>query len=126
MIPAKPTSKDAVACVGDMVGGILVGCSRRPSKFVVGIAPKGFGLGDVEDADNPSVKVCGVCSRHVDALMQQMEESSPELHRTTPMVFTLNELLEMWDEFFADLTSTLAEAAGADDGGEWDTDYQVR
>jgi hypothetical protein len=118
MIPSKPSSKEAVACVGELVGGILVGCSRRPTKFVVGIAPKGFGLGDVEDADHPSVKVCGACNRHVDQLAEQMEASSPESHRTQPMVFTLNELLEVWDDFFEDLLSTV--------GGEWEADGQFR
>lgn len=120
MIPTKPSSKDAVACVGELVGGILVGCSRRPLKFVVGIAPKGFGLGDVEDADHPSVKVCGACSRHVDALVGQMEASSPESHRTTPMVFTLGGLLEVWDEFFEDLRSNIPG------GAEWEADGQFR
>lgn len=126
MIPPKPSSKDAVVCVGDVVGGILVGCSRRPSKFVVGLAPKGFGLGDIEDADLPSLKVCGVCTRHLDGLVEQMEASSPAANRTTPMVFPLGELLEIWGPFFEDLTSTLAEAVGAEDGGEWDADYQFR
>jgi len=118
VIPPKPSSKDAVACVGVLVGGILIGCNRRPSKFVVGIAPKGFGLDDVEDADHPSVKVCGACSRHVDDLVVQMEASSPESHRTTPMVWTIGELLEVWDDFFEDLMVTLAEAADA----EWDAE----
>lgn len=119
MIPSKPTSKDAVDCVGEVVGGILVGCSRRPSKFVVGIAPKGFGLGDVEDSDHPSVKVCGACSRHVDQLVEHMEASSPASHRTKPMVFTLGGLLEVWDDFFADLFSTLGIAS-------WEADGQFR
>jgi|GEM_PF-6247842 hypothetical protein len=33
MIPAKPSSKDNVACVGELAGGVLIGCSRRPLKF---------------------------------------------------------------------------------------------
>lgn len=118
MIPTKPSSKDAVDCVGEVVGGILVGCSRRPSKFVVGIAPTGFGLGDVEDAELPSVKVCGACNRHVDRLVDDMEASSPESHRTRPMVFTISELMEVWDEFFLDLMRTL--------GVEWDAKGQFR
>jgi len=102
--------------VGELVGGILIGCSRRPLKFVVGMAPKGFGLGEVPDADYASVKVCGACSRHVDGLVEAMALSAPETHRTDPMVFTLNGLLEVWDDFFEDLLSTV--------GGEWDADGQ--
>lgn len=118
MIPPKPSSKDAVACVGDLVGGILVGCSRRPARFVVGFAPKGFGLGDVPNADSPAVKVCGVCTRHADDLIRQLEASAPESHRTEPMVFTVNELLDVWDEFFEDLSRTF--------GGPIETDLQFR
>lgn len=120
MIPAKPSNKDAVACVGELVGGILVGCSRRPLKFVVGIAPKGFGLGEVEDAEHPSVKVCGACSRHVDALVAEMHASSPESHRTDPMVFTINGLLEVWDDFFEDLRTSVPGFA------DWDIDGEYR
>jgi hypothetical protein len=67
---------------------------------------------------HPSVKVCGACSRHVDDLVVQMEASSPESHRTTPMVWTIGELLEVWDDLFEDLMVTLAEAADA----EWDAE----
>lgn len=120
MIPAKPSSRDSVECVGEVAGGVLAGCSRRPSKFVVGIAPKGFGLGDVEDADHPSVKVCGVCSRHVDSLVEQMQASSPESHRTTPMVFTLGGLLEVWDGFFEELQASIPG------GEEWEAHGQFK
>jgi hypothetical protein len=120
MIPAKPSSKDSVACVGDLVSGILIGCSRRPVRMVVGLAPKGFGLGDVEDAEIPSVKVCGACNRHLDGLVVAMQVSAPETHRTVPMVFTLPELLEVWDDFFADLQAKLG-------GGDvWEADGQFR
>ncbi|HEY8699579.1 MAG TPA: hypothetical protein VIM08_01250 [Arthrobacter sp.] len=118
MIPAKPSSKDNVACVGELAGGVLIGCSRRPLKFVVGIAPKGFGLGEVEDAEYPAIKVCGACSRHVDALAAEMAIASPESHRTEPMIFTLGGLLEVWDDFFGELLSTV--------GGEWEADGQFR
>jgi hypothetical protein len=118
MIPSKPSSKESVSCVGELVGGVLIGCSRRPLKFVVGIASKGFGLGDVEDADHPSVKVCGTCSRHLDPLVDAMRLSSPQSHRTDPMVFTLTELLEVWDDFFEDLFATV--------GGDWEADGQFR
>jgi hypothetical protein len=120
MIPAKPSSNDSVACVGDLVGGVLIGCSRRPLRMVVGIAPKGFGLGDVEDAEVPSVKVCGACNRHLDGLVDGMEASAPETHRTAPMVFTLPELFEIWDEFFTELQENLG-------GGDvWEADGQFR
>ncbi|WP_155854250.1 hypothetical protein [Arthrobacter sp. MA-N2] len=119
MIPTKPSSKDAVACVGELVGGMFVGCSRTPQRFVVGIADKGLGLGQVEDADKPSVKVCGVCSRHLESLIASMRSSAPESHRTEPMVFTVKELLSVWEDFFEDLYNTLG-------GGEWDEDIQRR
>lgn len=117
-IPAKPSSKDAVACVGELVGGEFVGCSRSPVRLVVGIVPKKFGMGDdVEDGEWPSVKVCGVCSRHLEALVEQMGASSPGDQRNEPMVFTVRELLAMWDDFFEDVLSTLG-------GGEdWDAEY---
>lgn len=120
MIPAKPSSKESVACVGDLVGGVLIGCSRRPVRMVVGMAPKGFGLGDVEDAEIPSVKVCGACTRHLDGLVAGMKASAPESHRTDPMVFTLPDLFEVWDDFFADL------AAGLGGGDAWEADGQFR
>lgn len=119
MIPPKPSSKESLACVGDLVGGVLVGCSRRPVRIVVGMAPTSFGLGDVEDGDLPSVKVCSVCSRHLDGLVEAMEGSAPESHQTKPMVFTVNELLDVWDEFFADLHRTLG-------GPDWELDQQFR
>lgn len=118
MIPSKPSSKDAVGCVGELVGGIAVGCSRKPTRFVVGFAYKGFGLGNVEDADKPAVKVCGVCNQHLDGLVKQLEAAAPESHRTEPMVFTVNELLEVWEEFFDDLFRTF--------GHPIETDLQFR
>lgn len=118
MLPSKPSSKESIACVGELVGSVLIGCSRRPLKFVVAMAPKGFGLGDVEEADHPSVKVCGACSRHVDELVEALRLSSPEDHRTDPMVFSLNELLEIWDDFFEDLFATI--------GGHWESDGKFR
>lgn len=114
MIPPRPSSKDAVACVGEMVGGMIVGCSRRPTKFVVGFAYKRFGLGDVEDGDSPAIKVCGVCNRHADDLIGQLEAAAPESHRSEPMVFTVSELLEVWDEFFEDLFRTFGQPIDAD------------
>jgi hypothetical protein len=117
MIPAKPSSKDAVACVGELVGGIFVGCSRSPQRFVVGIARKGLGLGEVEDADRPSIKVCGACSRHLEMIIDSIRTSAPESHRTEPMVCTVKDLLPVWEDFFEDLYDTCG-------GGEWDADNQ--
>lgn len=120
MIPPRPSSKDSISCVGELVGGILIGCSRRPTRMVVGLAPKGFGLGDVEGAELPSVKVCGACNRHVDGLAAALSEAAPVSHRTDAMVFTVTDLLEVWDEFFTDLFETLGG------GDAWEMDLQFR
>jgi hypothetical protein len=119
MIPVKPSSKDAVACVGELVGGIFAGCSRSPQRFVVGIARKGLGLGlgEIKDADRRSIKVCGACSRHLETLIDSIRTSAPVSHRTEPMVCTIKELLPVWEDFFEDLYDTCG-------GGEWDADNQ--
>lgn len=73
----------------------------------------------MENAGLPSVKVCGVCSRHLESLIESMRSSAPESHGTEPMVFMVKELLAVWEDFFADLYNTLG-------GGEWDEDIQRR
>lgn len=108
MIPPKPTSRHAVACVGALVDNVLMGCPRAPLRFVVSPARNDFGLGVIEEADLPSIKVCGACSRHLDHLIIDLRASSP--FDAEPAVFTVPELLENWEAFFSDLANTFGES----------------
>ena len=110
MIPPKPTSRHAVACVGALVDNVLAGCPRTPLRFVVSPARNDFGLGVIEEAELPAIKVCGVCSRHVDQLLIDLRESCP--FDAEPAVFTVPELLENWEAFFADITNLFGAPQG--------------
>lgn len=109
VIPAKP-NRHAVACVGELADGQLSGCSRTPQRFLVALAPTRFGMEQATDSDAPAIKVCGVCSRHVESLRSALVLACPI--DADVMEFTISELLEVWDDFFVDLHETL--------GGAWD------
>ncbi|WDF35200.1 hypothetical protein PTW37_17145 (plasmid) [Arthrobacter agilis] len=75
---------------------------------MVSPARNDFGLGVIEEADLPSIKVCGACSRHLDHLIIDLRASSP--FDAEPAVFTVPELLENWEAFFSDLANTFGES----------------
>lgn len=108
LIPPKPSSRHSVACVGPLVDNVLTGCTRAPIRFVVSPARNDFGLGTIDDGESPAIKVCGACSRHIDQLVDDLQDSCPI--EAEPAVFTIPDLLENWDAFFTDLALAVGKA----------------